>query len=331
MSAERKTHLLGYPIAHSLSPALHNAIYAHANLPWTHTLYESPSIAPFLPNLSAPEFAGSAVTMPFKVAIIPYLDGLTEQGRAVGSVNTIFFVDGDAEGEERAKRVSALNDGNGTCQGLWKSEGSARKGRLIGTNTDCIGVREAVLQNVSPAMLERIKAGGRTGMIVGGGGTSRAAIYAMRTWLGCEKIYFVNRDRGEVDTVIAECTAKGFGDGLMWVGTLEEVEGLEAPDVVVSCVPDFEPVTTEEVTARAVVSELLKRATAVDRALLEMCYHPSSDTRIKRLAVGHGWQVIDGTAALIWQGLEQDRIWTGKDVYALDVESIKKSTFATLH
>jgi quinate dehydrogenase len=48
--------------------------------------------------------------------------------------------------------------------------------------------------------------------------------------------------------------------------------------------------------------------------ILEMCYHPTPWTEIAHLASAGGWKVILGSEALIWQGLEQARLWTGKDV-----------------
>jgi len=54
-----------------------------------------------------------------------------------------------------------------------------------------------------------------------------------------------------------------------------------------------------------------------------MCYHPSSDTGIKRLAESHGWQVIPGVEAMIWQGFEQDHVWLGMEVEEMPVEMVK--------
>lgn len=68
--------------------------------------------------------------MPHKVAIIPELDELTPEGRAVGACNTVFW----------------------------------RNSRLIGTNTDIVGVRESFYQNVSRQTFE-----GRPGLVLGGG------------------------------------------------------------------------------------------------------------------------------------------------------------------
>ncbi|RMX83792.1 hypothetical protein D0869_05048 [Hortaea werneckii] len=182
-------------------------------------------------NNPVPFPTGSAVTMPHKVAILPYLDSITPEGRAVGACNTVF----------------------------------RRDGLFIGTNTDTIGVRESFLQNVaSPAKCFE----NRPGMVIGGGGAARSAVYALVKFLGCERVYLVNRDAGEVRGVMEWCQAQGYGDGLVHVATKEEAEGLEGPGAIVACVPNFPPVTAEEREARAVVEVMLGKSHK--GAILEM-------------------------------------------------------------
>ena len=60
-------------------------------------------------------------------------------------------------------------------------------------------------------------------------------------------------------------------------------------------------------------------------ALLEMCYHPTTWTEIAEVAKKEGWQVVLGTEALIYQGLEQDRYWTGREVADLPVAKVKEA------
>jgi quinate dehydrogenase len=64
--------------------------------------------------------------------------------------------------------------------------------------------------------------------------------------------------------------------------------------------------------------------------LLEMCYHPSPYTEIGELAETEGWQVILGTEAMIYQGLEQDCIWTGRKMEELPLEEVKGAIAAAL-
>ncbi|KAK6433176.1 Quinate dehydrogenase [Oleoguttula sp. CCFEE 5521] len=228
--------------------------------------------------------------MPHKVAIISHLDELTEEGQAVGACNTIV----------------------------------KRDGKLIGTNTDTIGVRESFLQNV--AVPERIYHG-RPGLVIGGGGAARSAVYAL-VRLGCKAFYLVNRDAVEVAAVIAWCTTQGYGAGLRHVLTAAEAEALEGPGAIVSCVPNFPPVTSAEVQAREVIEILL--AKPHKGAILEMCYHPTVHTEIGDLAQRAGWQVILGTEAMLYQGFEQVKYWTGREVKEMPIDAAKDAIAAAL-
>lgn len=306
----RVGYLFGYPIKHSLSPIVHGLVFRHLSLNYTYTLYESTSIQSFLDLTKDPQFYGSAITMPYKVSIIPHLDHLTPEGRAVGAVNTIFLAQNAQTGQQE----------------------------LHGTNTDCIGIREALRQNMSANAFAACK--GKAALIIGGGGTSRAAVYALTNWLGCETIYMLNRDTSEVEAVISECTERGFGSNLTHVSSLQQAISLPPPAVIVSAIPDFPPQTDGELMVRDCISGILDKDAAITNGevtvpngevkghkgtVLEMCYHPSPNTAITRLATEKGWTVIPGTEAMIWQGLEQDRYWTGREVKEMPVEEVKRA------
>jgi len=59
-------------------------------------------------------------------------------------------------------------------------------------------------------------------------------------------------------------------------------------------------------------------------AMLEMCYNPTPWTELAAIATGEGWQVIPGTEALVWQGVQQDACWTGRDVEDLPVRQVQE-------
>ena len=102
-------YLFGYPIAHSMSPLLHRTIFDALGLNWDYLLLPSTDITQFLNLVRDPRcygkplnnaqspacvltfLSGSGVTMPHKLAIIPKLDTLTPECRAVGAANTVFL------------------------------------------------------------------------------------------------------------------------------------------------------------------------------------------------------------------------------------------------
>lgn len=249
-----------------------------------------------LQAMQNPKFHGAAVTMPYKVTIVPYLDRLTPQGRSIGAVNTIFIR------EENGRRIT------------------------YGTNTDCVGIREAILQNARPKLLAA--AHGRPAMVIGGGGTSRAAVYALKEFMGFEIIYMVNRCKSETEIVMRECTASGYGAGLIHIATETEAKMLPGPGLVVSAIPNLPPTNAYERTVRGIAEIMLQKSNT--GVLLEMCYHPSTNTAIHNIAMRAAWQVIPGVEAMIWQGLEQDKYWTGREIQEMPVLEVKNAIAAQL-
>ncbi|KAJ5620488.1 Quinate/shikimate 5-dehydrogenase/glutamyl-tRNA reductase [Penicillium lagena] len=298
-------YLYGHPLLNSLSPPLHQTVYNALGLNWRQIplssvtgqsatypppYTRSPPIEKFLASIKAnPKFVGSSVTMPHKVAIMPHLDDLTEHARQAGACNTIFMRTDPATGHKS----------------------------YVGTNTDCDGIREALVQNAPDPSRFR----GRPALIIGGGGTARTAIYVLRRWLGASCIYIVNRDAVEVATILEEDRRRNPDPNahapIIHVVDPAEAARLESPAAIVSGIPNYPPQTPEEINARAVIQAFLGTAATAESqqgVILEMCYHPVPWTEIAQLASTGGWKVILGSEALIWQGLEQARLWTGEDV-----------------
>lgn len=301
-------YLFGQKLAKSLSPLFHGTVYKHFGLPWEQQRLDSANIAEFLELTQQPDFygtfttmsiyihithrltllLGAAVTMPNKVAILPYLDEMTEECRDVGACNTIFLKHNVHSG----KRI------------------------LCGTNTDVIGIRDSFVRNRAAGIQ------GKPALVVGGGGAARSAIYALRKWMGVTDIYLVNRDTKEVREMIADCTSRGYGQGLVHVATEEQAIKAETPGSIVACVPDFEPQTAQEKLARKVTEILL--STESPGTMLEMCYNPTPYTKLGSIAEDNGWRVILGTEAMIWQGVEQDKYWTGRSAEEMPIEKLQE-------
>ncbi|PGH05134.1 hypothetical protein AJ79_06882 [Helicocarpus griseus UAMH5409] len=322
------SYLYGHPLLNSLSPLLHKTLYDALGLNWTQfplsvSDTSNPDVFPPPYTLSLPiaeffaqtkaneRFIGSSVTMPWKVAILPHLDELAEEAKGAGACNTIFI----------REEEGGITNGN-------SANGNTARRVFVGTNTDCIGIREALLQNLPSGSRDTLGSSplkGKPALIIGGGGTARAAIYALRKWIGASKIYIVNRDRAEVETVMAEDAAKPdsiFASEHAFTSRAElihvvdpaEVKGLNAPYTIVSGVPNYPPKTPEEITARRTIEALLQLGEEEKGVLLEMCYHPKPWTDIAELASSSGWKVVLGTEAMIWQGIEQVKLWTGRDI-----------------
>lgn len=298
--------LLGYPIHHSMAPLVQNYLFKDKNLPWQYYLLESKEPSDLLKVLDDPaeNCIGAAVTMPHKVTFMSHVDEVTSSGKVIGAINTVFL--------RRDKSTGNL--------------------RRIGTNTDTIGISRSF--SSVPSSLVSAEAKNRPALVVGGGGASRSAIYALHYLMGVSEIYLVSRLKSETDELIAwfnrdASTTSGpeFKGTLRALHSLDEAKTLPAPYYVVSAIPDFPPQTDGEKVSFSITRELLGRQNAAEKGLLlEMCYHPNIRTSLYDYAENHGWYVIPGTEAMIWQAIAQQVLWTEKEVVneVSIVEDLKK-------
>jgi shikimate dehydrogenase len=92
--------VLGRPIAHSLSPALHRAAYAELGLDWEYAAHDvgEADLPGFLHGLGE-DWRGLSLTMPLKRAVVPLLDEVSDVAQRAGGANTVVLADGRAIGE----------------------------------------------------------------------------------------------------------------------------------------------------------------------------------------------------------------------------------------
>ena len=147
--------LVGWPVAHSRSPTIHNYWLDHYKIPGRYVLLPVPpeklSIA--LPGLAALGFRGCNVTTPHKQAVMPMLDRVDELARRIDAVNTIVV-------EKDGTLTGFNNDGNGFVQSLrdakadWRPDagpivvlGAGGAARAVVASLAAQGAREIRLVN----------------------------------------------------------------------------------------------------------------------------------------------------------------------------------------
>jgi shikimate dehydrogenase len=131
--------LLGNPVEHSLSPAIHNAAFQKLGLNLVYLAFRVEAIGEAITGLRAlGGFRGASVTIPHKVSAIPFLDEVEPTARHIGAINTIV----------------------------------ANQGKLSGYNTDATGALRALRGGVGPLAGKRV-------MILGSGGAARAIAFAI--------------------------------------------------------------------------------------------------------------------------------------------------------
>ena len=109
--------VIGNPVRHSLSPALHNAAFSATGLNAVYLAFETGDIEECLKGIRALGIKGASITIPFKTTVMPFLDEIDPLAKRIGAVNTI------------------VND----------------SGRLKGYNTDALGALKALEENVKLA------------------------------------------------------------------------------------------------------------------------------------------------------------------------------------
>ncbi len=101
--------VIGNPIEHSLSPAMHNAAYRAIGMNAVYLAFHITDVAGCLGGMRAiPSFRGMSVTIPHKRAVMEYLDSIEPMALHVGSVNTITREDGCL--------IGSTTDGPGTIR-----------------------------------------------------------------------------------------------------------------------------------------------------------------------------------------------------------------------
>ena len=86
--------VFGDPVAHSLSPAMHNRAFADAGYKGVYLPFQVEEIEPAVIAVRTLGISGISVTLPHKVAVMEYLDRLDPLAKRIGAVNTIVNADG---------------------------------------------------------------------------------------------------------------------------------------------------------------------------------------------------------------------------------------------
>jgi len=149
--------VIGNPVEHSLSPAIHNAAFQKLGLNFVYLAFRVEVIGDAIKGLRAlGNFRGASVTIPHKVAAVPFLDSVEPTARHIGAINTIV----------------------------------ASGGTLAGYNTDTTGALRALRESVDALKGQRV-------VMLGSGGAARAIAFALGTEAGAEHVTILGIDDQE--------------------------------------------------------------------------------------------------------------------------------------
>jgi shikimate dehydrogenase len=154
-----KYGLIGYPLGHSFSISYHNQRFADEGINAKYMNFEIPSIDDLPEVLSSnPELKGLNVTIPYKEKVMPFLDYISPEARAIGAVNVI------------------------------KVEHNGNDVRLKGYNSDVIGFTKSIEPMLEPYH--------KKALVLGTGGASKAVAYGLKA-LGVEPVFVSRYERPE--------------------------------------------------------------------------------------------------------------------------------------
>jgi shikimate dehydrogenase len=188
--------IIGHPVIHSLSPAMHNSALRASGLNYVYVPFdvEPEMLGAAVAGLKALGVAGFSVTIPHKTRIIQHLDELDDSADAAGAVNTV------------------KND----------------YGRLIGFNTDGDGLIRSLANEFE------LNVRGASIAIIGAGGAARGAIAALCR-AGAGKITIANRTRERASELASAMAIRFPGTELTVVSGFKELEeSLGNIDVIVN-------------------------------------------------------------------------------------------------
>jgi shikimate dehydrogenase len=195
----RVTGILGWPVDHSVSPAMHNAAYRALGLDFVYVpLPVRPEdLALAVGGMRALHVAGANVTLPHKVAIVPLLDAVSREAELIGAVNTV---------------VRGPN------------------GRLVGHNTDAPAFLEVLREEMG------LDPKGLRAVVLGAGGAARAVTVGLAL-AGALSVLVANRTPRAADTLALELSERVRGAAFDWAPL--ESESLSASfataDLLVNC------------------------------------------------------------------------------------------------
>ncbi|MBF0611742.1 MAG: shikimate dehydrogenase [Magnetococcales bacterium] len=274
---DAKTRLLavlGDPIGHSLSPAMHNLALewlAEAGIPLNYrylAFHVSPErLATTVRGLAAMGCRGFNATIPHKEALLPLMDGLTLEASQVGAVNTVIIDD---------------------------------NGKLSGHNTDVGGFVAAAQQEFGQPPTAGVA------ILLGAGGAARAVLAALPR-LGIKQIIVVNRHQERAQTLIEQLAPT------LPAIALRSASWQEVPSLLPDCqwlVNTTSIGLQGDTPEMALVRQTLQRMPTTAK-IIDIVYG-ARPTPLLEQAMALGLACSDGLPMLVYQGAEAFERWTGQ-------------------
>jgi len=305
--------VLGNPVRHSLSPAMHNAALAELGLNWVYVALPAPPerLEQVLDGLEAVGCRGLNVTIPHKQAVVSLVAELSPLARRLGAVNTLVPRSG----------------------GGW-----------LGTNTDVEGFLAPLRSGAFGPWT------GKRALVLGCGGSALAVVAGL-VELGLDAIQVAGRQAAALEAFVATCAGWSEAtrlEGLAWVeapgsgpegsespliytpgpGASSLAEALAGADLVVNTTPVGMASATDPAAAQRCPLGALELAALQPRTLVYDLIYTPRPSQLLRQAVARGCPSLDGLEMLVHQGAAALRHWSG--LSAIPVDAMRQAALAEL-
>ena len=273
-----KYHIFGADVKTTASPIMHTVGFRKLGLPHTYHITESDDVEIYEAILNDPTFGGASIARPFKVEISTHLRRLSKHAKAIGAINTI----------------------------------TATPTGPVGDNTDWKGIRSCISRALTPENALNVNT---TALVIGAGGVSRAAIYALNH-LGVSKIALVNRTTKAAHILASDISRL---DPRLQIQVLETIEpkALQKmafqPRIIIYAIPIPDDDDPNAVRTRPHQGLLGLQGGGV---LLDMTFQGDISRsplfQLSKRLLNDSWVFLPGIEVLLEQGYEQFRLWTGR-------------------
>ena len=274
-----KVHgVIGWPVAHSKSPAIHNAgfdavgydgVYLPMPIPPEYEHFKA-TVGAWL-DFAPLDFAGASVTIPHKEHLMRFV-------------------------RERGGEVEPLAETIGAANTLVRRD----DGTLAASNTDYGAALDAVCDGLG---IERDALAGRNVAVLGAGGAARAIVAGFAHWGANVVVY--NRTLGRAELLVDQVRDGQQGRGKVLAQSLDAL-GRSCCDVLINCTPiGMHP----EVDASPVDEDDWPRGCGERAVVFDTIYNPAR-TKLLQQAEARGCMTIGGAEMFVRQAAAQFEAWT---------------------
>ena len=190
--------LIGNPVSHSMSPAIHNAAFMKLNIDSLYVAFQVEDVKSAMAGMRALDnFRGMSVTIPHKIEVMQYVDEIPEVDRHIGSINTVVKEDG----------------------------------KLIGFNTDGPGALKAIVD-------AGVELAGKKVLMLGAGGAARAIAFTLAKQGGIDELVLLDINEDFLNNLTEDLrngTEATITPGMLNPAAIEE--HMASADLIVNCTP----------------------------------------------------------------------------------------------